>query len=164
MLKLAFSGKSGYGKDTCADIVCKDRIAVKVRFAQPIYDVVEHLQATLGVPIEKDRALLRWIGGDFLREHYGDDKVWFDIQARKIDAILEESQSGIVIPDLRLPYEYDFLRDRGFTIIKVVRDFYEENHEDPIENMLDNYEFDYVIHNESIEDLHEQLSTICNKS
>ena len=65
-LRLAFRGKSGYGKDTCATHIHKlIPGSTIIRFAEPIYNIANYIQRELGIDIQKDRQLLRWIGGRF---------------------------------------------------------------------------------------------------
>jgi hypothetical protein len=71
---------------------------------------------------EKSRPLLQWWGGEFRRELFGED-YWL----KKMDAWLQRPELYpsahriVVIPDVRMANEFDFVRQRGGLLIRVER-------------------------------------------
>jgi hypothetical protein len=74
-------------------------------------------------PATKDmwRPLLQWWGTDFRRN--ADEDYWADRVREKIESFEAVGDRGlsrsIVIDDCRFPNEYDLLRDKGFTFVRL---------------------------------------------
>jgi hypothetical protein len=99
---------------------------------------------------QKDSRLLQWYGNDYRRELFGHD-YWIN----KVDAQINElsgAVNGVVLADMRYKNEARYIKYKGGTCWKVHRDEpLEDTGRDPnhiSEIDLDNWNFDYVIHND----------------
>lgn len=134
---IAFGGKMGSGKTTCAkhvlDKYCYTLpkslgiVAKHFKFADPIYDIAHNVFAM--DPNKKNRALLIDIGSK-LREI--DDNVFVTAMGKKLKDSMQEINKAmnergqydamyhydtIVIDDVRFPHELELLRNWGFVTI-----------------------------------------------
>lgn len=172
-------GLSGYarsGKDSVADILCRDHGFVRVAFADPIreslyalnplvwhddegavrvQDVVDeygwdgYKDSLWGLEI---RRLLQKLGTEVGREIILDE-VWVEIALRRIDALIVQGKS-VVITDMRFVNEADFFYGYGAEIWRVDRPGVGPANDHASEIELDGYPFDVVIDNNgSLEDL-----------
>jgi len=190
MLKIAFSGKAGSGKDTACDYIVdvlkqdKNMGSYKLKFAKPVYNLADYIQGfILGVPIHKDRLLLQTIGTS-MKDVYGED-VWVNIMRKSINGIMKSNKEiedntyynikpfSILISDLRFKNEADMLRENGFILVRLNRVM----HKDDLSNVattsthisetsLDDYDkFDYIIDNNGqLNDLYAQLHYIMKEA
>lgn len=179
---LAFAGKMYTGKDTSADIWSQhynnyvenntlqdyrgyDRIAFaddikricKNTFGLTDDDVntPEGKKRTLSVYGKTVRELLQGIG-EGLRNTISPD-IWVITTMMKIDRLLANGKTHLLVTDVRYPNELSALKSRGFTVIKLIRDTgIVDAH--PSEKDLNDKLFDYVIDNNgTIADLEEKL-------
>lgn len=189
MYKIALCGKAGTGKNTAAEmmIVANDKIyrqqtatASVLAFADPIKEIVktmfphvnpDHLYGPSkfrneiivgakdaeGNPLTIRRALLD-IGTKVGRAY--NDSVWLDNMKYRIDDAVESKQEMIIITDVRFRNEFNWLKDLGFFMIKVVRNtetvinhISETNQDDISEE-----EYDYILNNNGT--MNDLLSTI----
>lgn len=109
---------------------------------------------------EKPREFLQKMGIEIIKEKMGKDNFLLDRLFEDIE-ILENFFDTFIITDARLIYEFESIRNKYDDVItiKIVRDNYdnglsEEEANHITEKGLDNYEdFDYIVHNNSLDDL-----------
>jgi dephospho-CoA kinase len=150
MLRIAFSGKAGSGKDTACDFLEKYGYK-RLRFADKLYKITRFIQSELGKEVKKERKLLQGIGM-FLRAHYGNNIF--------VDAELDRLENGqkYVVADLRFRNEAEELRRNGFILVRINRYSSSEDDDHISEIDLDDYPFDVVIDNDSdIEAFHQKI-------
>lgn len=179
---LAFAGKMYTGKDTSADIWSQHynnyvknhalqdyRGHNKIAFADDIKRICKNTfgltdddvntpegkKRTLPVYGKTVRELLQGIG-EGLRNAISPD-IWVITTMMKIDRLLANGKTHLLVTDVRYPNELSALKSRGFTVIKLIRDTgIVDIH--PSEKDLSDKLFDYVIDNNgTIADLEEKL-------
>lgn len=167
MLIIGVSGKRGAGKTTLAEFLVKKHKFKRISFAEELRNIAQVLfplkEEDLS-NIKRKEAKFRhydWsprdfminLGG-FLRFH---DKSYF------LNAALAKCESGglYVIDDVRYINEADAIRAMGGILIRLNRyeaqNPYGKNLDVESETELDNYKFDYVIHeanNQKLSDLY----------
>lgn len=120
-MRIAICAKMRSGKDVLANTLIEDYGFTGFKFSKGIKDIIEEY-------FPDDIAQKRK-----MREHYQrigqsmrglDHKVWINHTKKEIFSHFEEHgyDSDIVISDLRQKNEYEFLKDMGFTIIKIESD------------------------------------------
>lgn len=119
VIKIAITAQMRAGKDTVGNYF-RDKHGYRTfafadkpkRIAEDLFDYVEF--ADFGKDREKPRDV-----AEALRL-YVDPNVWVRYVARQIEAA-EDSKSlrGIVIKDVRLKQEYEWVRANGYTVIKL---------------------------------------------
>jgi hypothetical protein len=152
-LRIAVGNKSRVGKDTFADRVTCLAGGSRFAFASRLYDVTRAIQAALGVPTEKDPALLQTVG-TMLRTHYSPD-IFVRATMDAIDAVTTEAPwSNLIVTDLRQVNEFEALKKDGFVTVRVVRAdrVIDRDPNHSTETELDNTPFDYVITNDGTMD------------
>lgn len=174
---VAFIGPMGVGKTTCANLLVLGDTHTKLSFADSVkddtVDMLNHIvsYSRKQLPDVKDtlhkrnddyplltrstleefknpvfRPLLQWYGTDFWRQFMGVPDYWLLRFDAKIKTVQETN--AIAVDDCRFPNEVQFLKERGFTIIRLLRDLPER---DPSvaqhvsETALDGYEADYTL-------------------
>ncbi len=148
-MKIAFIGKPGAGKDTCAEFLQEIYGGTIVKFAKPVYDICAYIQTALGKPVVKDRPLLRMVG-EGVKQVYGYDS-WLPVAETTID----NTDGNIYISDLRFKNELSIVLKRGFTTVRVIRDCANDSYY--TETELDDYIPDHTIYNTTIKSLQHQL-------
>lgn len=122
--KIAIAGKQGSGKSHLAaafsDIgwltfSIADPIKQLVSLAHPNAAKTDH--AMVGLKMKTIRELYQAIGGA-IRTHV-DPYFWLSIASNRVDEATRTFRS-IVVDDVRTPTEAQWLKDSGFTIIKLV--------------------------------------------
>lgn len=164
MIRIAFGCTRRVGKDTCCEILADHYTdAQRLSFAGPLYSIMNFIQDTCHREPVKDRYLLQSVGG-MLRDHYGAD-IWCKMLMDKVKQIENENpDSNILISDVRFENEANFLREAGFTLIKVERNVPRDESvdSDVSERGIDDSFFDFVIENNgTVEELKEKLMIIC---
>lgn len=141
-MNIAVGHQSRAGKDTFATYICTKYGYNQLSFAAPIYNIAAAVQGELGVEQVKDRRLLQWIGEGL--KHIYTDLIWI----KKVEAQVDMG-GKIVISDLRLKSELEFVRGRGFVTVKISRRERGEmaNSTHITENDLCDDDFDYIIEN-----------------
>lgn len=109
---LAFVGRAGAGKTTCARYVERQHGYKPVSFAGKLKAVARDIW---GPQALTDRPKLQGLGNK-LREV--DPEVWLNIALREIDS-LDSSGERVVVDDCRFPNEAEALMQRGFVFIRV---------------------------------------------
>lgn len=93
------------------------------------------------------RALLQRLGTECGRELIS-DTIW-------IDAALNGQEGDIVVADVRFPNEAQAIKDRGGLVFRITRTGVEAVNAHPSETALDDWPWDYEIHNNgTVDDLH----------
>lgn len=119
------------------------------------------------------RELLQFIGTDLLRNQLH-PQVWVNTTIAEYDKHLDYLQNtkdsvvsalpNWVITDCRFPNECEAIKKRDGILIRVNRPSIESNDNHPSEVALDDYKnFDYIIKNNSIEDLIQKVKDILIK-
>jgi hypothetical protein len=188
-LKLAISGRAKTGKNTVASMLVEHLTSHNLKGKiVGIADPMKHIVKTI-FPEALDKCLF---GSSELRSNvisdkyidkngayltyrqalldigaYGrkyNDNVWLNLMVE--DANKSNDIGVYIISDVRFVIEFDYLKNTGFIMIRVLRDNI-ETIDDPSENEQDtipNTKFDYIIHNnKSIDKLYEQIRVIANK-
>jgi hypothetical protein len=166
VLKIAFGGIMGSGKDTCVDYLCtKYPEHTRISFADALYDILSYAQEKCGFEKNKDRKFLQFIGTEWARNI--DENVWINI-------VLGKDIKGIgLLSDIRFPNEFNALKNNGWICIKVTRDNIDKNrvgngdntHSSELSiNDIKDEEWDFIINNNStLEDLYKRLDKIITK-
>lgn len=171
--RIALSGKAGSGKDTVADILTRSDDWVRVAFADAIketallldpyvslgdnaYVKLKFLVDTLGWDYAKSysdvRRILQHLGIEAGRNVHGED-CWLNIAKEKaFNAWL--AKKSVIFTDMRFMNEFIYLKDHGYTVVKLIRETSidcRENLEHESECNLDNVlykDWDFIIHND----------------
>lgn len=169
---LAFIGLMGVGKTTCANLFVDRHGYRRLAFADAIKnDVTEMLNLALErgyeevpydeVRIFKDgsshisrdtleefksstfRTLLQWYGTDFWRQFMGQPDYWL----HRLEATIDAHDGPVVVDDCRFPNEVEFLKNRNFRIVRILRTTQNngELSRHLSETALDDYEADVTI-------------------
>lgn len=162
----AFGHQARVGKDEACRVLSEQYNYTTISLAEPVYEIVDHIQQVLGLPREKNRKLLQFIG-EGLREVVGRD-VWLSIALGKIRESFEQGKP-VCISDVRYRNEADAFRGLGLTLVKISRSNRPaiDNPTHPSEVDLVDYDFDIVIRNDSTLQAFQQtiakLHTDCEK-
>ena len=165
VLKIAFGGVMGSGKDTCVDYLCtKYPEHTRISFAGALYDILSYAQEKCGFEKNKARKFLQFIGTEWARNI--DENVWINI-------VLGKDIKGVgLLSDIRFPNEFNALKNNDWICIKVTRDNIDKNrvgngdntHSSELSiNDIKDEEWDFIINNNStLEDLYKRLDKIFN--
>lgn len=165
---IAFCGRAGAGKTTCADVLVKEHGYTRMSFASPLKQCAELIW---GPDALTDRRKLQELGVA-VREIEEDS--WVAALTRHIN----DTVAFVVNDDLRFPNEYWALKELGFVIVRVQAQeilrvarlksngkFQNlEQLEHISETAIDDLPVDYVISNETdIYDLTEDINAILSR-
>ena len=129
---ISLYGPQQAGKSEAAKAIATLPRWTHLSFAQPLYDMMSALLGTDARQLDKSmpnsalcgktlRHALQTLGTEWGRGKIG-DTIWLNA----MDAAITRSQArgweGVVIDDLRFMNEYQFLRERGATIIRIERE------------------------------------------
>jgi hypothetical protein len=161
-MKIAFGYKARSGKDTSVDYLQDKYGGKKIKFADPIYDILYYAQNRLDLPIGKDRKFLQWVGTEWARNQ--DPDIFVKQAIKEVSSIKQNCYCS----DLRFINEFNALKKDGWTCVKINRKIEnkpdEEYNKHVSENELNNIddsEWDYVIENNgTIEELYSRLELI----
>ena len=143
MYILGLCGKKRVGKDTVADYIVSQYSYAKLAFADPLYEMIfsgfeiggidgmkmlankeEPMDAFMGRSL---RHMLQTLGTEWGRNMINED-VWVNVMDRKIRYIengvefgMNDSR-GVVISDVRMPNEAEFIKARGGYLLGIERD------------------------------------------
>ena len=169
MKVICISGKARHGKDTAANYMRKklELAGNKVLIAH-YADLLKYICKTIfdwnGVKDENGRQLLQYVGTDVIREKNPD--YWVDFIIGVLD-MFYDNWDYVLIPDCRFPNEVERLRESGFdtVAIKIVRDNFiseltEEQKKHKSEIAMDNFNFDFVIHNSNMGEFYQNLNKL----
>lgn len=160
-IRIAFGHKKGVGKSYACTRLQLYHGGVTLNFADPLYEIMYHIQDTIGVARHKDRSLLRLIGTWGRTQ---DENMWVNILRRRVlELVAVNPNVNIFVGDLRFVNEATMLLELGFSLVKIVRPIIvssEDAHES--ETALDNYEGWKVIlnNNSSLDLFHDHLEKV----
>jgi predicted kinase len=131
---VAFSGPAGSGKTTAAKHLVTDHGYRRIRFADPIKDMLRDFGLTfdqIDGPLKETpcdllcgktpRRAMQLLGDEYGRQLIGND-IWVRAWERRFEeAMLWSSDTRIVVDDLRYPNELDVLLRHDALIIRVHR-------------------------------------------
>ena len=116
-MKIAITGQMRSGKDTFANYFMM-RGFQKVAFGDGIKEISYKLfpeKMSEGKPRELYQSL-----GQKLREI--DQNVWINLLDRRVKTMEAYGATNFIVTDLRQLNEYEFLKENGFTIVKIEAD------------------------------------------
>ena len=118
-MRLAFSGKMRSGKGEAMEYL-NDKYfgnsAIQMNFADPLYELSGIIQNYCGVPVEKDRMLLQFLGTEYGRTH--NPNMW--INRLFGDMECKHKYNTVMIGDARFTNELDACKSRNIPIIYLV--------------------------------------------
>lgn len=133
---VAFSGKRGVGKDTAADVLCRELGFERIGLADPmkrfVGEVFDFTYEQLWGPSARreaidprwgktPRELLQTLGTEWGR-NMGHPDVWVRHLVRKANQILDAGRKrGIVVTDVRFENELRVLAGAGAHVIRILR-------------------------------------------
>jgi hypothetical protein len=184
-LYVAICGKKNSGKNTLAEIISTLVIRVsQMAFADPIKQTGEIMfpwanpDGWWGSSSKRDEVILNATDNNGNPLTYRQVLIDIGTQARKYNPlhwvnVFDHSfhervgrygdEQGCVVNDVRFRNEYDYLHNKGFYLIKLIRDNINQSL-DPTETNQDaikNEEFDKVIYNNgTVSDLKEQVKAL----
>lgn len=127
MTRIALVGLKRSGKDTFGRIATDEYSFTRMAFADNVKQLAHKLYPEEYKDTDKPVELLQWLG-ETLRQRNPD--VWINLFADDLmisDAVdtMYDMDSNIVVTDCRYQNEVDFLKSKGFIIIKIETDFIE---------------------------------------
>jgi dephospho-CoA kinase len=179
--KLAVCGRARSGKDTIANYLEETYAFTKFAFADDMKQLLHRLFPHISDSPKPRRAYQ--VFGEGLRQLDlpGANHVWIDACMRKVNAHIwwhsdvDNRGANVVITDLRMQLELDYLRANGFTIIRVTApdedriaraiaagdDFTVHDLTHETELSIDSFEVDHEVHNDgTVDDLKAQIDDI----
>jgi dephospho-CoA kinase len=131
---LGICGEMGHGKDTIGDYLVKEKGFTKISFAEPLKQACKHVfglnddqlynekQKTIVDPFWNmtPRKIMQLVGTDLFRNGFSDD-IWIKSMIKRINNLLNEGITKIVITDVRFSNENDYVQKILGQTIKVVR-------------------------------------------
>jgi dephospho-CoA kinase len=173
-MKIAITGKMRVGKNTLADYFIEKEQCHQLAFGDGIKRVARAYFPHI-VNQGKPRKLYQFIGQKF-REI--DPDVWVKDLDRTMINLMEQGVQNFIVTDVRQMNEYRYLKEKGFTIIKIEADdelrkeriiqagdvfspddFYHET-----EIAVDSIPYDYLVtNNDTLDALYGQVVYIHNE-
>lgn len=164
--KIALIGEAGSGKDFVANYLMENYDFVRLAFADKVKSIAADLFPTAYSSDKKPRELLQAVGTK-MREI--DPEVWIRTVVRKVS----DSQP-YVVTDLRMPNEYEALKNEGFTFIRLLTSeetrmkrlrargdvFKATDLTHDTERHYDSFEYDFTIGNDETDDVKNQIDRI----
>lgn len=173
---IGICGRKFNGKDTIADYLVKNYGFTKISIGDPLKHALqqvfsfsdEQLWGSQKETVDEfwnvtPRNMMQYFGTECFRVKFGNDfphigdNIWTMALHRKIESMLAHGTNKIVIPDLRFPNEEVPIRDFNGTVIKVIRDNFPSHDTHVSENSLSAINADYVIHNDTFEQLYRDV-------
>ncbi len=164
-LLIGISGGKGEGKDTVAAIICErfPFVSVRIAFADALKREVSNALGVSLMDIETSkhvfRPMLQWFGTEFRRQYCGNPKYWIE----QLDASVRRYDGSIVvIPDVRFPNEYEYVKAHEGIMVKVTRDIFRDKFsEHASETSLKDYKFDFtLVNNGTLDQLHQSAELV----
>jgi hypothetical protein len=157
---IGIGSKAKVGKDTLGLYLSKQYSLKRLAFADPLKEEVNTMLQSLGLTYDdanKDVLRPLLIGWGESRRKMEPD-YWVSIIEKQYKNTMScfgiagcGFYHGVVITDVRYVNEAMFIRNNGGVLINIIRD---NGMDIPTEHELDNFKFDYTIHNNaSLEDL-----------
>lgn len=113
MIRIAFGFQARVGKDTAADFLAFKYGGTKLAFADPLKEIRDFAQETVGCPTTEDHTLLQYLGG-WAKGHNP------DILVNALARSIPQGQNAYV-SDVRFKGEFEFLKSQGFLLVRVKR-------------------------------------------
>ena len=169
---LCISGHARHGKDTSAEMFKQHLEQMGYRVIIAHYaDLLKYIcKSFFGWNGEKDefgRTMLQRVGTDQVRRL--NPNYWVDFITGVV-RMFSDTWDFVIVPDARFPNELYRIVDAGFpmTHIRVVRDGFESDLTDEqkshsSETALDSYEYDYLLHNNTFEQLNSDVRKLCEE-
>lgn len=165
---ITIAGKAQHGKDTTAKILKRSLVHRGKRVLVTHYgDLLKYICEKFfdwdGKKDEAGRTLLQYVGTEVIRAVEPD--YWIDF-IKSILTLFPDKWDYVIIPDTRFPNEIDNLKD-DFDVItlKVIRPDFDngltdeqKNHKS--ETALDDYRFDWVLVNTSLDCLKSSIDKL----
>lgn len=163
---ITVSGKAQHGKDTCAKIISdvlikKDQRVLVVNYANYLKYLASNYFGWDGNKDEKGRTLLQTLGTEKIRSKYPD--FWVN-NVVDIAKIFEDDFDYIIIPDTRFLNEITRWKEESYKVISVCvqrpnfdNGLTDEQKKHKSEIALNNYKFDYILVNDSLDSLESKI-------
>lgn len=181
-MKIGFGCKQRSGKDTAADYLISKYGGMKLKFADPLYELESLCHKFVNLPLPdtytkaQRRDFLQFVATEWGRKL--DYDVWarmMDERLTKIESVIQpcprlfaspETDTNLFVSDFRFLNEVTVLKKHGFTLIRIdrsenLRDLTgNPNHESEI--ALDGYDcFDHIIENNgTLEEFYQKLDAL----
>lgn len=165
------SGKARHGKDTAGKWIASGlethgKSVVIAHFADLLKYICTKFFAWDGIKDEHGRSFLQYVGTGKVRK--ANPNYWVEFIGNLIKMFPDEFDY-VVIPDARFPNEIDHLGEMGFDTIsvRVERPGFDngltaEQKNHASETALDDYEFDYVIENTTMDNFLDNVVEVVN--
>lgn len=174
VMKIALVGKMRSGKDTVAKFFIDNEDANQIAFGDEIKRLARRLFPHI-VAKGKPRKLYQALGQEMRKI---DPDVWVKALDRTLINSMEMGETNFVISDVRQFNEYEYLKEMGFTVIKVEADdelrkeriiqsgdlFESEDFYHETETTVEDIPYDYLItNNTTLAELYDQIFYIHNE-
>ena len=172
-IKIAVAGEIRSGKDSFSDYMLnKLERPSKLYFAEGIEKIIREFFPEAFEGNNKPREYYQEIG-QFMRKL--NPMVWVNHTSRKYEELILQGTDNFVLTDLRQLNEYNWLKSRGFTIVKVEAEpeiriermkqagdkFNMQSLLHPVEQQIQTLPYDYLVtNNTTLEDLYKQADFI----
>ncbi|PFB17040.1 hypothetical protein CN399_08775 [Bacillus cereus] len=173
-MKIALVGKMRSGKDTVAKFFIDNEDANQIAFGDEIKKIARRYFPEI-VAKGKPRKLYQVLGQEMRKI---DPDVWVKALDRTLTNLMGYGETSFVISDVRQLNEYHYLKEMGFTVIKVEADdelrkeriyqsgdlFEPEHFYHETETTVDDIPCDYLVtNNTTLADLYDQIIYIHNE-
>lgn len=177
-------GQKSVGKDTVADYIHTKYDFTEKKIAGPLKDSIgklfgfneDQLNGDLKEEIDSywkitPRMVLQFFGTEIMQEKINDilpvERKFF-VKCFDRWYSSQNTQSNIVISDIRFQHEVDYIKENNGIVIKINRDTIKDNFSTHISELgidsIASSDIDYIINNNgTIEDLHENINDIMEK-
>lgn len=178
MHHIALIGKARSGKDTVARRLIQRHAYTRVAFADPLKGMALRIDPNISTASQPVRlsTLIEATGWELAKDFYPetrrflqrlgasirdvDPDFWVNIAMNKVD-VADTWNLPVVITDVRYENEAVTLRDRGFTLVRVVRPEIESTDTHASETELDSWATRHTIHNvNTLSELHAQVDAL----
>lgn len=126
-MRICFLAPSGYGKTTAINILKKNNDICNIKIAEPLYELQNIFYEKIDIDIgtKQDGELLQFYGMKIRKEN---PQYLLKKFGEKVD--IQDNNTLVTNDDCR-PYDYDFLKNKGFIFIRI--NGYSRNREDHTE-------------------------------
>lgn len=174
-LLIGITGRAGAGKSTVAAYLEREYGCEELAFADPLVNMLAALFDTADVPScylteralkeqptplgPSYRRLMQTLGTEWGRDIVGRD-FWVGIARRRLDVRFLHGQP-VVFSDVRFHNEAVLIKERGGTVIRVLREQAALIHPHVSESQMDGISVDFELHNHgSLATLHDQVDRV----
>ena len=115
-MKICFIAPSEYGKNTAVNILKKKYLVTNIKIAEPMYKLQNYFYDFIGTVMsgEQDGEMLQYLGKKIRQENND-----FLINQFKTTLSKFSNYKGIITNDDCRPPDYKYLKDLGFTFVKI---------------------------------------------